>query len=101
MECGAAVHFGFRPDLTIVLFYDPLSACQSDADAGKIFSTMQTLKYLKEPVGILHVEPHAVVGDGNHRFAIVCAMAYLNGCALPPACEFDSVGQQIRENRFQ
>src|SRR5260370_4585778 len=41
---------------------------QANAVAFKIRRRVQPLERAKEPVGVLHIEPNAVVADENHGF---------------------------------
>src|SRR5262245_16724656 len=61
IECCAAVHDAFRPDSAAVPGNNALHRRQADARAFELFRPMQPLKDAEEFVGILHIEPDAVV----------------------------------------
>ena len=72
---------------------DSLSNCQAYAVPFKLIATVETLKDAEQLIGILHVEPRAVVLDEVYRYGIVLLAIHLDdgGISLP------GVFQRIRK----
>src|SRR5712691_7747967 len=60
---GALVHCAFGPDAAPVPRHDPPDGGQTNAGAFELLGPVQPLEDAEQLVGILHVEPGAVVAD--------------------------------------
>ena len=81
---------------------DALDGRQPNAGALKLFRPMQTLKYAKQLVDVLHLKARAVIGDEYLDLIVLPGgTANLDFGLRPCPGEFDRIGQQVREDQFQ
>jgi len=92
------IYFRFGPDFASVLANDSLNGSQADAGALEIFLAMKALEDSKELIGILGVEPHAIVADKDRGGASGFAFADLDYGGLAAAGKFERIAKQIVEN---
>src|SRR2546421_12683881 len=70
VEGGAAVRGALGPHLAAVPAHDALHDREPHAGAFVFLGGMEALEYAKQPVGVAHVEAHAVVAHVEHGFAL-------------------------------
>src|SRR6266576_2452246 len=66
-EAAAAPLVRLDPDPAMMALDDPLADREPDAAAGVGVAAVQALEYGEDPVGVLRVDPDAVVRDGEAR----------------------------------
>src|SRR5258708_16181711 len=93
--------FGFLPDAASVAMDDALDQGQPDARALEFILTVQALEDAKELVGIVGIEPDAIVLYVICVFRPVGADADLNAGRLPVPGEFDRVGEKVDKDLAQ
>src|SRR5215467_7803174 len=97
-EPGAGGGLGIQPDLATVVLDDLLDHGQADARAGVGRPVVQPLEDNKDPVGVLGLDPDAVVAELQQPVPAVRAGRHRNPGRRLPA-ELQRVANQVLEHR--
>src|SRR4051812_5669294 len=98
-ESRAGIGPALRPDAAAVAGDDPTNRRQPDARAFKLVGSMQPLKHSEEVVGILHVEPNAVVADVHNETSLLFTSAtHFDFGRIASSRVLHRVAEEVRKN---
>src|ERR1700739_366999 len=96
------IYCRLAPDLPPVSVNDALNRGQPDSGSFKFVSVMQTLKYAKQLMRVLHIEPCPVIPEKHNYFiGIPAGVPDLDFCPRSLPRELDCIRNQINKNQSQ
>src|SRR5512132_1609815 len=99
-ERGALARLGFYPYASTMALHNFLADGQTDAGSGIFVPRVEPLKNDEDPIGILWIDPDAMITHGKYPFACRALRGDMNARRLF-ATEFDGVAQQILKQLHQ
>ena len=68
---AAVIQFSVDPNPSLMAINNSFADGQSDPSAGKLLTSMQTLKNDKDPLSLIHVDADAVILHRKQEFAVL------------------------------